>query len=415
MKTTQSQTGRTPLPGRISLGALMRIYPPEVMDQIVEETGRREQRYRLLPARMVMYYVIAMTLFSRLPYREVMRQLVEHLSQMRPWRQSPELPSKSGISLARTRLGSEPLRRLFERVARPLGQPQTRGVWYGKWRLMAIDGTKVELQDTPANEAAFGRPGTSRGERSAFPQLRLVALAESGTHAIVDAVAGRCHEGETTLARQLLRSLSSGMLCLADRNFFSYDLWTQALATGSDLLWRVKKSLILEPIEDLRDGSYLAYIYPSPTARSRHRDGVLVRVIEYVLDDPGRAQVHLRERYRLITSILDPDSAPAHDLAVLYCERWEFETAVDELKTHLRGPALLLRSKTPDGVLQELYGYLLAHYAVRAVMHEAALQGDLDPDRLSFTHSLHVIQRKILSQRGFSPRSVEQAAPDRHG
>lgn len=389
------------LSDHISIGVLTRTYPPATIDAAVAETGKREQRHRLLPARVMVYYVMAMALFSQDAYEEVMRHLVDGLTWLSGWKTHWEVPTKAAIFKGRARLGAEPLRALFRSVVRPLGTPESRGVWYRHWRLMAIDGSTLDIADTAENDAFFGRPGASRGERSAFPQLRLAALAEGGTHAIVDVALGPYGTGETKLAQQLLGSLQPHMLCLADRNFFSHRLWRQAQTTGADLLWRVKKDLLLVPLQDLPDGSYLSRLYLTAYDRQRDRNGVTVRVIEYTIDDPGRPQTEAV--YRLITTILDPEAAPANELAVLYCERWEIETALDELKTHQRGPRLVLRSKAPEGVIQEVYGYLLAHYAIRALMHEAALVADEDPDRLSFIRSLRVVRRNVDGARSFSP------------
>ena len=385
------------------LRALCRVYPSKLVDEVIERCNCKEERVRLLPARFVLYFVLALALFTDSSYREVMRKLVDSLRATVDGIQHWHTPSKGSITEARERLGPEPLQELLRTAARPLGREGDRNVWYrGHWRVMAIDGLHLDVADTAANETAFGRPGHSRGEGSAYPQVRVVALAETGTHAYVDLTVGGCRQGESTLARDLLPHLEPNMLCLADRNFFSYDLWRAVNERGADRLWRVKKNLRLDSVRRLPDGSYLAYIYPSPAARKRQRDGVLVRVIEFVVDDPGR-QVELPV-YRLITSILDHQAAPAKELAILYCHRWEFETCNDELKTHLRGAGRVLRSKTPDGVRQEIYAHFLTHYAVRALMYEAADQAQIDPDGLSFINALHVVRRRVVAQALFSPR-----------
>jgi hypothetical protein len=266
---------------------------------------------------------------------------------------------------------------------------------------MSIDGTCLDVADTPANAAEFGRPGTGRGEgHGAFPQVRLVGLAECGTHALIDAALGAYTTGETTLARQLLGSLQAGMLLLADRNFYSFSLWQQARSTGAELLWRTKSNHRLAIDERLDDGSYLSTLHEIVNYK-RRRTGIPVRVIEYALDDPGRP--HAEPRYRLLTSILDPAAAPAGELAALYPQRWEFESTLDELKTHQRGPRVVLRSKMPDGVRQEVWGYLCVHYAIRWLMHTVALDADTDPDRLSFTRTLRAARRSTTSHPGFSP------------
>lgn len=380
---------------------LTRVFPPELVDRVIAEAGRTEVRHRLLPARVVVYYVLGLALFSQASYEEVMRELVEGLSWASGWAQSWSVPTKAALFKARARLGPEPLKALYEAVASPLATAQTRGAWYRDWRLMSIDGTCIDVADTPANEAQFGRPGTGRGEGAgAFPQVRLVGLAECGTHALTGAAMGACTTGEPTLTRDLLGLLGPGMLVLADRNFYSFELWTQAAATGAQLLWRTKAGHVLPVRERLADGSWLSHLRRTVNYHMRKTD-VVVRVIDYGIDDPGRPQAE--PRYRLITTILDPDDAPAAELAALYPQRWEFETALDELKTHQRGPRVVLRSKMPDGVTQEIYGYLCVYYAIRWLMHAVALEADADPDRLSFTRTLRAARRTTGSHPGFSP------------
>ena len=385
------------LSDHISIGVLTRVFPPELVDRVVAAAGRTEVRHRLLPARVVVYYVLGLSLFSQASYEEVMRNLVEGLSWTSGWARTWNVPTKAALFKARSRLGPEPLRALFESVAVPLATKKTKGAWFRRWRLMSIDGTVLDVADTPANEAVFGRPSSGRGDgQGAFPQVRLVGLAECGTHALIDVSAGACTKGETTLARDLLGSLGSNMLVLADRNFFSFGLWNEARGTGADLLWRTKSNHVLPVDEALADGSYLSHL-----REGQRRTAVVVRVIEYTIDDPGRPQAE--GTYRLLTTIIDPRRASADELAGLYPQRWEFESTLDELKTHQRGPRVVLRSKMPDGVMQELYGYLCVHYAIRWLMHTVALEIDGDPDRLSFTRSLRVARRTTASHPGFSP------------
>ena len=377
------------------------MFPPELVDEVVGQAGRRERRQRLLPARVVVYYVLAMALFAESSYEEVMRQLVEGLAWESGWQRSWEVPSKVAIFLARRRLGVEALELLFRAVAEPLAGEATRGAFYRGLRLMSLDGTCVDVADTPENDEAFGRPGSSRREGGgAFPQLRLVGLAESGTHAITGAAVGPYTSSEQQFVDELIGSLSEGMLCLADRNFYSFERFQKARQTGAQLLWRIKLNLVLPREQQLSDGSYLTRIYPSQTDRRARRNGQPARVVEYRLDDPALAEAE--QRYRLITSILDPEKAPARELAALYPERWEIEGMLDELKTHQRGPRAVLRSKQPDGVYQEAYGYLCTHYAIRRLMHDAALRADLDPDRLSFIRSLRATRRSTRTHPGFS-------------
>ncbi len=375
---------------------------------MVLEAGRVEQRHRLLPARVVVYYVLAMALFADASYEEVMRALVEGLSWASGWRQVWEVPAKGSIFKARSRLGREPLRLLFEAVVGPLATEATRGAFYRQWRLMSLDGTCLDVADTPANESEFGRPGTGRGQGvGAFPQLRLVALSETGTHAICAAAMGPLSSSENELADALLGDLQPGMLCLADRGFYSFQRWQNAGKTGARLLWRVKANMVLPREEQLSDGSYLTRIYANQPDQRAQRDGEQVRVVEYQLDD-GLSDPE--QRYRLLCTILEPDQAPAGELGVLYHERWEIENALDELKVHQRGPRVVLRSKAPDGVYQEAYGYLCTHYAIRRLMHDAALTGELDPDRLSFTRSLRAARRSARTQPGFSPPDDRRSA-----
>ncbi len=276
------------------------------------------------------------------------------------------------------------------RIVRPIAVPTTHGAWYRTWRLLSLDGSTLDVADTIGNVKGFGRPGASRGT-TAYPQLRFVSLVENGTHVLVGSQLGRYRDGETTLARNVVPALGRGMLCLADRQFFGWPLWQQAAATGADLLWRVKKNARLPCLTRWPDGSYRSVIYPSARDRRHGTHGVAVRVIEYTLAGVAEAE----DRYRLVTTIGDPDRGPASELAVLYHERWEIETALDELKTHVRGAQVVLRSKTPDLVRQEFYGFLLAHFAIRSLMHEAALTVDVDPDRVSYVHEVRVIRRKL--------------------
>jgi Insertion element 4 transposase N-terminal/Transposase DDE domain len=396
---------RPRLSDRVAIGALTQTYPPALVDQVVAQTGRRERRQRLLPARMVVYYLLSLALFADVAYLEVLRLLVEALR--RPGRVGvaapARLPVKSALIQARVRLGSEPLKALFEQTARPLATPATQGAWYRGWRLVAIDGTCLDVADTPANQAWFGRPRSGRGEGTGgFPKLRMVGLAECGTHAIIAAVMGPYAKGETTLAPGVLDTLDAGMLVLADRRFTGAALWRKARASGAALLWRVTtgtKTAPALPVDRvLADGSWLSRLDPDQVVGAP----IVVRVLEYTIDDPGRPQAS-GQTYRLVTTILDPELAPASELAVLYHQRWELEGVLDELKTHQRGAQVVLRSKTPAMVEQEVWAHLLVHYAIRKLMHQAALERDLDPDRLSFVGSLRIVRRHLVSYQPFSP------------
>jgi len=376
------------LSDHVSLGVVARAVPPERVREVLAETGKTGERERDLPAQVMVYYAIALALYMGSSTREVLRCLLEGLRWL--WgAEAVKVAGKSGISQARTRLGEAPLRRLYERVVQPVATRATKGAWYRTWRLVSLDGSCLDVADTEANRAGFGAPGASRGE-SAFPQLRFVALVENGTHVLFGARLGRFADGETTLARDVLAALRPGMLCLADRQFFGHALW-QAAATGADLLWRGRHNLRLPREAVLADGSCLTTIYPSDKDRRHRQGGVRVRVVEYRLEGVAGAE----PLYRLLSTILDPQQAPAAELAALYHERWEIEGALAELKTRLRGARVVLRSKTPELVRQEVWGLLLAHFAVRGLMHEAALKADEDPDRLSFSHAVRVVRRKV--------------------
>jgi hypothetical protein len=391
------------LSDHISIGVLTRVFPPELVDKVVAEAGRTEQRQRLLPARVVVYYVLGLALFSQCAYEEVMRMLVEGLAWEQGWASAWNVPTKAALFKARARLGSEPLEALYRQSAVPLATKTTKGAFYRDWRLMSIDGTCLDVADTAANELAFGRPGSKRENSSgAFPQIRVLGLAECGTHAVIDAVIGKYTDAEQRLVPGLLSSFVPGMLVLADRGFLSHDLWENARETGADLLWRTKSNHVLAVEGRLSDGSFLSSVYPTAKDR-RHKTGAIpVRVVEYLLDPPPTERGE-ETRYRLLTTILDEKKAPAGELAALYPERWEFETALDELKTHQRSPRVVLRSKMPDGVVQEAYGYLCVHYAIRWLMHTVADHARADPDRLSFTRALRVARRTAASHPGFSP------------
>jgi hypothetical protein len=385
------------LSDHISLGVIARAVPLERVRQILAETGKASERERDLPAQVMVYYAIALALYMGSSTREVLRCLLEGLRWL--WgAEAVKVAGKSGISQARTRLGEAPLRRLYEAVVGPIATQATKGAWYRGWRLASLDGSCLDVADTEENRAAFGCPGASRGE-SAFPQIRFVALVENGTHVLFGAQPGRYAEGETTLAQAGLAALRPGMLCLADRQFFGHALWQTATATGADLLWRVKHNLRLPREAVLADGSYLTTIYPSDKDRRHASNGVRVRVVEYRLAGIAEAE----PLYRLVTTLLDPLRAPAAELAALYHERWEIEGALAELKTQLRGARVVLRSKTPELVRQEAWGLLLAHFAVRGLMHEAALKADEDPDRLSFLHAVRVVRRKLPLFAALSP------------
>jgi hypothetical protein len=382
----------------ISLGVITKTFPLKRVRAVLAATGKASQRERDLPAHVVVYYAIALALYMHSSYREVLRALLEGVQWLLDPSVAVKVAGNSGISQARTRLGWEPLRQLHDELVKPIAVRSSRGAWYRAWRLVSLDGSTLEVADEQANEAAFGRPGASRGA-SAFPQIRFVSLVENGTHVLFGTQMGAYRTSEIKLAKAVLGALHQGMLCLADRGLSGFELWQQGLGTGAELLWRVRQISRLSCDQRLADGSYLSRIYPSEKDRRNQTHGRTLRVIEYRLDGVADAE----PIYRLVTSILDAASAPAEELAALYHERWEIETALDELKTHLRGAKIVLRSKTPDLVRQEFYGLLMAHFAVRALMHEAALKAGEDPDRFSCLHAVRVVRRKLPTFHAIPP------------
>ena len=390
----------------VSLGVLTTTVPAALIDAVLADTGRQSRRYRQLPARLVVYYVMALALYAQASYGEVLRCLLEGVRWLRLGGSDAAVADKSAITKARTRLGTAPLQDLFQRVAHPFAEPETTGAWYRGHRLVSLDGTTIDLPDTPDLADHFGRPAASRGV-SGFPQLRLLTLVETGTHAIFAAAAAadRYDRSEVGLAPPLLERLRPGMLCLADRAFVSFALWRTASTPGADLLWRVRQNQVLPCHERLPDGSYLSRLYASPKHRRQDKDGLTVRVIDYRLAGvPDTAPL-----YRLITTLRDPVAAPARELAALYHERWESEGTFAELKVTLPGRRLMLRSRRADLAEQELYGLLLVHFALRRLMHEASRTTGCDPDHLSFIHTVRIVRRHLPFHAAFSPSA---APPD---
>jgi hypothetical protein len=388
----------TRLSDHVTLGVLTTTVPATMIDAVLADTGRQSRRQRQLPARLVVYYVMALALYAQASYGEVLRCLLEGVRWLRLRGAAVVLADKSAITKARARLGPAPLKALFGRVACPLAAADTPGAWYRGRRLVSLDGTTIDLPDAPALAERFGRPAASRGA-SSFPQLRLLTLTETGTHAVFAVAVDRYEASEIGLAPELLQRLQPGMLCLADRAFIGFELWRAATATGADLLWRLRKNQVLPCHERLPDGSYLSRLYASPKHRRHAAGGVTVRVIDYQLDGvPGAEPL-----YRLASTLLDPAIAPAAELAALYHERWESEGAFAELKVSLPGERLMLRSRRADLAEQELYGLLLAHFALRRLMHEASRQAGCDPDTLSFLHTVRIVRRHLPFHAAFSP------------
>lgn len=397
-RTRKALPARVDVAYLISAGVLASVCPRALIEEVLAKTGKASRRERLLPAPAVVYYVMALALWREAPLEEVLRVVCEGLQWLGRGETGAVQASKSAISQARTRLGSRAMRQLAERVLRPLAAPGAAGAWHRGLRVMALDGSCMDVADESANAKFFGYPGASRGQ-SAFPQARLLGLVECGTRVVVAAEVAPYARSEQAMAAQMLPSaLKPDMLVLADRNFFGFKLWQTACATGAKLAWRVKADRKLPVDRMLPDGSYLSTVLDS--ANKRRASGQVIRVIEYTLKDSATPT---EGSYRLVTNILDATQAPALELAALYHERWESEGVFDEFKTHLRANSTVLRSKTPDLVLQELWGLLLAHFAIRQLMAQAAWSRGLDPDVLSFTHAVRVIKRKLPQAAAVPP------------
>lgn len=421
MPETVTSSNGTPssLTDAIGIGTLTRLVPRELADEVIASEGRTEIRKNKLPARVMVYFAMAMALFYGDSYEEVMRKLADGLDYMGTWRKDWEMPSPGGLCHARQRLGAKVMRELYERVAVPCAMRSTRGAWLAGRRLMAVDGFGMEAPDTEENAGYFGYAG--KKGRSAFPFVRMAALTECGTHAIVAAEIGKDGEGEETLTRRILSSgaVEAGMIVMADSGLYSYTNFKMVLDAGADALFRVGASVELPLLEWLPDGSYLTFIADSKekaknSYRLRHGlskitdlPGFYARAVDYEITDRGGNE----EIITLVTNITDPEDIPAVDLAAAYHQRWEAELVFDELKTHQRGPGIILRSRKPELVEQEIWGLLLAHYGIRHLMCEAADQAELDPDRMSFIRALRVIRRQVSGQAAFSPSETGESSP----
>ena len=402
------------LTDHISLGVLSAAFSRDLIEEVIAATGKREKRSRLLPAHVMVRYVIGLGLFFGQAYEEVMRQMTGTLQSLGSWDQDWKVPSASAITQARQRLGAGPLKELFHRAAVPVAGLGTTGAWLRGRRLMAIDGTSFDVPDTGGNAVAFGKVGSGRGQ-PAFPKLQVVSLSECGTHAQVAAAMGSCRAGERELAAQLTGPVEENMLITADAGFYSWQLWDLYAATGAALCWRAGAAVTLPLVRRLPDGSYLALIFAPGTTASRKaallaaaRAGEqidqdrarIVRAAEYTVPDRGDADSEL---ICVITTLLDPAELTAAEMAFAYHQRWEHESGLDEIKTHLRAAGGILRSQSPDLVQQEMWGILLAHYAIRELMCRAADEGGHDPDRISFIRTVRIVRRQIDDPAAFPP------------
>jgi hypothetical protein len=398
----------------IGIGVLTRVLNRDVIDDVLMRTRKTQQRSRLLPARVVVYYVIALCLFFDESYEEVMRKLVNGLRFLGGWTDSWKVPTSSALSQARTRLGEEPLRELFIETARPMARRGQPGCWFHGWRMMALDGVVLDVPDTQENLNAFGKSGSGKAA-SPLPQIRLVGLGECGTHAIVAAAFDSWKIYERELSQRLLEYVEPDMLILCDRGFYSYDMWRSYAETGAALVWRIRDTIDLPILEWLPDGSHISELVPK-NLKAQYKAGkrkeipdnlrIPVRVIEYMVTNRGTT-----ETIRLITTLLDHEQAFAGELAALYQQRWEFELTLDEIETHQMSHSRTLRSRTPTLVKQEMWALLLAHYSVRNFMREAADGIGEDTDHISFMRSIRVIRREVLNQAGFSPSTPPPIDP----
>jgi Insertion element 4 transposase N-terminal/Transposase DDE domain len=406
-------TGR--LTDHVAVGVLTSTVPRQVVDAAIALHERRELRCRKLPAHVMVYFAMAMCLFPDDDYEEVATKLTGALAFVQGGRNGWQVPTSGALTQARARLGFEPVKEVFDRVAGPIAQPSTPGAYLGPWHLMAIDGFTVDVPDTPANRAEFD-PASIGGTPAPYPKVRVVALSECASRAMVAADVAGCWAAEQTLAFSLYARLTSQMLLTADRGFYSFDAWREARSTGAQLLWRLSASVGLPAGPSLPDGSYLsALIAPKVGRGKRSRlteaaragqildqdDAVTVRVIEYEV--PDRTGSGSDELICLITTILDADLAPAALLAAAYHQRWEAETGNDQLKTHLRGPGRVLRSRSPEMVYQEIWAYLLTHYAISALICKAATAAEVDPDRVKFLRTVRIVRRSVTEAAAFPP------------
>ena len=414
-------------PDQVSLGVLVSAVPRDAVDDAVVACGVGDKRSGgKLPAHVTAYLTMALCLFADDDYTEVATKVTGSLSRWNCWDAGWSVPTAGGITQARRRLGPKVLAEVFERVAGPVATSSTRGAWLRGWRLVAIDGFEVDVPDTEANDAEFGRAG-SGANRSAFPKARVVALAECGTHAFLAAEVGGWAVGEKTLANRLYQRLRRDELLTADRNFYSFTAWDLATRSGAALLWRAPTQLRLPVVKVLPDGTFLTVLINPMIRGARRRAAILataqemahgegadaavaeldpteahlVRVVEY--DVPDREGNGTGELIVLLSTITDPAQAGADELAAAYHQRWEEETGNDQLKTHLRGPGKVLRSRLPELVHQEIWAWLLVHHALTALITRAAEAADLDPDRVSFTRVLRITRRTATGTAGFSP------------
>jgi hypothetical protein len=371
------------------------IFPMAEFDRILEKFGRATIRVRDLPNECIVYFVMMLALFRDCSHREVYRCVASAMAALLD-KKEVAIPSAAALSKARDRVKDEPVKELFHRQAVPCGKPEQPGVWFRQWRKMVFDGCLLNTDDTAENRKFFGSATNQHKKAAGWPQLRFVGLMEAGTHVFIGAEAGGYHEGEITLAEKLVPLVKPEMICLADRNFFSFALFKGISDRGAALLIRIQRGMTFVSKEKLSDGSHIVTIYDSEDRKKE--SGLDARLIQYQVNGSSS-----KDSIYVVTNILSPEEASAQELAELYHERWEYENTLDELKTHLNAKAITLRSKKPELVLQEFWGMLMAHYVVRRTMSEAAIGARIDADRLSFTHTVKVISRALIKAGDFPP------------
>ncbi|MEG4281067.1 IS4 family transposase [Microcoleus sp. MON1_C1] len=393
------------IPSKEIFKAIEIAIPASAIEQAIAKTNVEEKRQRALPAQLVVCLVIAMSLWSKDSMRDVLKNLIDGLNEAwvkigKYWR----FPCKSAITQARQRLGAGVMRQLFHSLVRPMATVETVGAFINELRVVVIDGTCLDIPDSDENARVFGRPGSRPGTRAAFPKARLVILLEAGTHLIFDALMCPYKTGERVRALKLLRSVTPGMLLMWDRGLHSYAMVEAAVSKGCEYLGRIPCNVKFLNETQLEDGSYVSWVNPSSKLRKKGFKPIQVRVIEYTIEHSERPEAQIR--YRLITSLLEAKKFPAHLLACEYHQRWEVENTIDEMKVHLLGRKTHIRSQKPKKVVQEIYGLLLGHWAVRLLIFQAASSAGVSPLRLSFSGTLRVIRRVLPKFQRLQPQEL---------
>ena len=369
------------------------VFPVDAVTRTLDSLGCGTIRVREATNERLVYFQMMLSLFRECSYRAVYRTVAAALDQLERKEKASGIPTAAALTQGLNRLRAVVFETLFHDFARPAGNTGDKGIWFKKWRMVSIDGFTLSAENTKPNRKYFEAPSNQHGS-GGLPQLRCVCLLETGSHLIFRAAQGGYHDGEISLARRLLPSVEKDWLLLADRNFYSFNFFKEVSNRGAALLFRLQRGMSLKSEQQLSDNSHIVTIYDSDDVNKK--DGLKARLIEY---DVIGTKKKKRETFYLITNILEPDAASADELGRLYKQRWEHETTLDEIKTHLNLSAITLRSKNPDRVLQEFWAMLMAHYAIRLLMYKAAIHGKIDPDRLSYTHTVNVVKDNVTMER----------------